>query len=65
MLSVVRSSVQMTNVTPEYVAEIVEKFEVAEDNKQRGVMGIEGNVTPFFCPFSQTAEHFRGNYAGL
>lgn len=51
----------MTNVTPEYVAEIIEKFEVADENKQRGVMGIEGNLTPFFCPFSQTAEHFRGS----
>lgn len=34
---------QMTNVTPEYVAEIIEKFEVSDENKQRGVMGIEGN----------------------
>lgn len=36
----------MTNVTPEYVEEIIEKFEVADENKQRGVMGIEGNVFP-------------------
>lgn len=34
----------MTNVTPEYVEEIIKKFEVADENKQRGVMGIEGNV---------------------
>lgn len=33
----------MTNVTPEYVAEIIQKFEVADENKQKGVMGIEGN----------------------
>lgn len=39
-------SPQMTNVTPEYVAEIVEKFELSDENKQRGVMGIEGN---FHC----------------
>lgn len=52
LLSVVCSSVQMTNVTPEYVAEIIEKFEVADENKQRGVMGIEGNAAPFSCPFS-------------
>lgn len=52
MLSVVYSYAQMTNVTPEHVAEIIEKFEVADENKQRGVMGIEGNITQFFCPFS-------------
>ncbi|CAF90932.1 unnamed protein product [Tetraodon nigroviridis] len=33
---------KMTNVTPEYVAEIIQKFEVADENKQKGVMGIEG-----------------------
>lgn len=33
----------MTSVTPEYVAEIIQKFEVADENKQNGVMGIEGN----------------------
>lgn len=33
----------MTNVTSEYVAEIVEKFEVSDENKERGVLGIEGN----------------------
>lgn len=59
MLSVVYSYVQMTNVTPEHVAEIIEKFEVADENKQRGVMGIEGNITQFFCPFSLTAKHFH------
>lgn len=35
----------MTNVTPEYVTEIIQKFEVADENKQKGVMGIEGNNT--------------------
>lgn len=59
MLSVVYSNVQMTNVTPEHVAEIIEKFELADENKQRGVMGIEGNITKFFCPFSLTAKHFH------
>lgn len=38
----------MTNVTPEYVAEIIEKFEVSDE--QRGVMGIEGNFLPFLFP---------------
>lgn len=37
-----RNEQKMTNVTPEHVAEIIEKFEVADENKQRGVMGIEG-----------------------
>ncbi|XP_044059631.1 1-phosphatidylinositol 4,5-bisphosphate phosphodiesterase eta-1 isoform X2 [Siniperca chuatsi] len=33
---------KMANVTPEYVAEIIDKFEGSDENKQRGVMGIEG-----------------------
>nr|XP_046245310.1 1-phosphatidylinositol 4,5-bisphosphate phosphodiesterase eta-1 isoform X2 [Scatophagus argus] len=37
-----RNEQKMTNVTPEYVAEIIDKFEVSDENKQRGVMGIEG-----------------------
>uniref|UniRef100_A0A671YCG3 Phosphoinositide phospholipase C n=1 Tax=Sparus aurata TaxID=8175 RepID=A0A671YCG3_SPAAU len=37
-----RNEQKMANVTPEYVAEIVDKFEVSDENKQRGVMGIEG-----------------------
>lgn len=40
----------MINVTPEYVAEIIEKFEVSDENKQRGVMGIEGNCPTFLFP---------------
>lgn len=32
----------MPNVTSEYAAEIIDKFEVSDENKQRGVMGIEG-----------------------
>lgn len=34
----------MANVTSEYVAEIIQKFEVADEYKQQGVMGIEGNI---------------------
>ncbi|XP_074534999.1 1-phosphatidylinositol 4,5-bisphosphate phosphodiesterase eta-1 isoform X1 [Halichoeres trimaculatus] len=37
-----RNEQKMTNVTPEYVAEIIAKFEVSDENKQRGVMGIDG-----------------------
>uniref|UniRef100_A0A8C6T3G7 Phosphoinositide phospholipase C n=1 Tax=Neogobius melanostomus TaxID=47308 RepID=A0A8C6T3G7_9GOBI len=37
-----RNEQRMTNVTPEYVEEIVEKFEESAENKQRGILGIEG-----------------------
>uniref|UniRef100_A0A3B3Z4I0 Phosphoinositide phospholipase C n=1 Tax=Poecilia mexicana TaxID=48701 RepID=A0A3B3Z4I0_9TELE len=37
-----RNEQKMTNVTPEYVVEIIDKFEVSDENKQRGVLGIEG-----------------------
>ncbi|XP_033487378.1 1-phosphatidylinositol 4,5-bisphosphate phosphodiesterase eta-1 [Epinephelus lanceolatus] len=37
-----RNEQKMANVTPEYVAEIIDKFEVSDENKQRGVLGIEG-----------------------
>uniref|UniRef100_A0A7N8Y4F0 Phosphoinositide phospholipase C n=1 Tax=Mastacembelus armatus TaxID=205130 RepID=A0A7N8Y4F0_9TELE len=33
---------KIANVTPEYVTEIIDKFEVCDENKQGGVMGIEG-----------------------
>ncbi|KAK5603454.1 1-phosphatidylinositol 4,5-bisphosphate phosphodiesterase eta-1 [Crenichthys baileyi] len=33
---------KMTNMTSEYVAEIIDKFEVSDENKQRGILGIEG-----------------------
>ncbi|CAJ1065280.1 -phosphatidylinositol 4%2C5-bisphosphate phosphodiesterase eta-1 [Xyrichtys novacula] len=33
---------KMANLTPEFVAEIIDKFEVSDENKQRGIMGIEG-----------------------
>ncbi|KAE8295189.1 1-phosphatidylinositol 4,5-bisphosphate phosphodiesterase eta-1 [Larimichthys crocea] len=32
----------MTNVTPEYVTEIIGKFEMSQENKQSGIIGIEG-----------------------
>lgn len=38
---------KMVNVTPEYVAEIIDKFELSDENKQRGIMGIEGKFLPF------------------
>lgn len=37
-----RNEQKMTNVTPEYVADIIEKFEESTENKQRGILGIEG-----------------------
>uniref|UniRef100_A0A8C2C9H3 Phosphoinositide phospholipase C n=1 Tax=Cyprinus carpio TaxID=7962 RepID=A0A8C2C9H3_CYPCA len=33
---------KMSNVTPEYCLDIINKFEVSEENKQNGVLGIEG-----------------------
>ncbi|XP_057203729.1 1-phosphatidylinositol 4,5-bisphosphate phosphodiesterase eta-1 [Triplophysa rosa] len=33
---------KMSNVTPENCLDIINKFEVSEENKQKGVLGIEG-----------------------
>ncbi|XP_053930862.1 1-phosphatidylinositol 4,5-bisphosphate phosphodiesterase eta-1 isoform X5 [Cuculus canorus] len=33
---------KMNNVTPEYCLDIIEKFEVSEENKKQNVLGIEG-----------------------
>lgn len=43
----------MVNVTPEYVADIIDKFEVSDENKQKGVMGIEGKslISPHILLF--------------
>lgn len=41
----------MVSVTPEYVADVIDKFEVSDENKQRGVMGIEGNKYTLFLFF--------------
>lgn len=50
----------MANVTPEYVAEIIDKFEVSDENKQRGVMGIEGNfLSSFTSLFSPILPFFH------
>ncbi|TMS07073.1 1-phosphatidylinositol 4,5-bisphosphate phosphodiesterase eta-1 [Larimichthys crocea] len=37
-----RNEQKMTNVTPEYVTEIIGKFEMSQENKQSGIIGIEG-----------------------
>ncbi|XP_071396928.1 1-phosphatidylinositol 4,5-bisphosphate phosphodiesterase eta-1 isoform X1 [Centroberyx affinis] len=37
-----RNEQKMASVTPECCADIIDKFEVSDENKQRGVMGIEG-----------------------
>nr|XP_033953909.1 1-phosphatidylinositol 4,5-bisphosphate phosphodiesterase eta-1 isoform X1 [Pseudochaenichthys georgianus] len=42
LANLLRNEQKMTNVTPEYVAEIIDKFERSDENKQRGVIGIEG-----------------------
>uniref|UniRef100_A0A8B9D9B4 Phosphoinositide phospholipase C n=1 Tax=Anser cygnoides TaxID=8845 RepID=A0A8B9D9B4_ANSCY len=33
---------KMNNVTPEYCLDIIQKFEVSEENKEQNVLGIEG-----------------------
>lgn len=54
----------MTNVTSEYVAEIIDKFEVSDENKRRGVLGIEGNILVSSSPLRASltnlhaADHF-------
>uniref|UniRef100_A0AAV2J129 Phosphoinositide phospholipase C n=1 Tax=Knipowitschia caucasica TaxID=637954 RepID=A0AAV2J129_KNICA len=37
-----RNEQKMSNVTPENVTEIIDKFEESAENKQRGILGIEG-----------------------
>ncbi|TRY96330.1 hypothetical protein DNTS_021829 [Danionella cerebrum] len=37
-----RAEQKMSNVTPEYCLDIINKFEVSEENKQNEVLGIEG-----------------------
>ncbi|KAK1899905.1 1-phosphatidylinositol 45-bisphosphate phosphodiesterase eta-1 [Dissostichus eleginoides] len=42
LANLLRNEQKMANVTPEYVGEIIDKFERSDENKQRGVIGIEG-----------------------
>lgn len=43
--------VQMNNVTPEYCLDIIQKFEVSEENKKQNVLGIEGKSCDFRVSF--------------
>jgi len=43
--------VQMNNVTSEYCLDIIQKFEVSEENKKQNVLGIEGKVFDFKINF--------------
>jgi hypothetical protein len=38
----------MTTVTPEYCADIIDKFEESSDYKQKGLLGIEGKTPPHY-----------------
>ena len=38
-------------MTPEYCLDIIQKFEVSEENKKQNVLGIEGNVSDFAVSF--------------
>ncbi|XP_072248413.1 1-phosphatidylinositol 4,5-bisphosphate phosphodiesterase eta-1 isoform X2 [Leuresthes tenuis] len=42
LANLLRIEQKMTTVTAENAAEIIDKFEVSDENKQRGVMGIDG-----------------------
>nr|XP_040036319.1 1-phosphatidylinositol 4,5-bisphosphate phosphodiesterase eta-1 isoform X3 [Gasterosteus aculeatus aculeatus] len=42
LANLLRNEQKMTNVAPEYVAEIIDKFEMSDENKQSGVLGIDG-----------------------
>uniref|UniRef100_A0A673WGW7 Phosphoinositide phospholipase C n=1 Tax=Salmo trutta TaxID=8032 RepID=A0A673WGW7_SALTR len=35
---------KMVNVTTEYCLDVIEKFELSEENKQKGILGIEGKT---------------------
>lgn len=41
----------MNNVTPEYCLDIIQKFEVSEENKKQNVLGIEGKSFGFRVSF--------------
>ncbi|XP_064841651.1 1-phosphatidylinositol 4,5-bisphosphate phosphodiesterase eta-1-like [Oncorhynchus masou masou] len=38
----VKHMFQMVNVTTEYCLDVIEKFELSEENKQKGILGIDG-----------------------
>ncbi|XP_068000971.1 1-phosphatidylinositol 4,5-bisphosphate phosphodiesterase eta-1 isoform X3 [Melanerpes formicivorus] len=64
---------KMTNVTPEYCLDIIQKFEVSEENKKQNVLGIEGFTNfmrspacdvfnPLHCEVHQDMEQPLCNY---
>ncbi|XP_061575491.1 1-phosphatidylinositol 4,5-bisphosphate phosphodiesterase eta-1 isoform X3 [Cololabis saira] len=42
LANLLRDEQKMANVTSEYAADIINMFEVSDENKKKGVMGIEG-----------------------
>ncbi|XP_071422263.1 1-phosphatidylinositol 4,5-bisphosphate phosphodiesterase eta-1 isoform X2 [Pithys albifrons albifrons] len=64
---------KMNNVTPEYCLDIIQKFEVSEENKKQNVLGIEGFtrfmrspagdvLNPLHCAVHQDMEQPLCNY---
>ncbi|NWR89157.1 PLCH1 phosphodiesterase, partial [Furnarius figulus] len=64
---------KMNNVTPEYCLDIIQKFEVSEENKKQNVLGIEGFTSfmrspagdvfnPLHCEVHQDMEQPLCNY---
>ncbi|NXF77103.1 PLCH1 phosphodiesterase, partial [Sclerurus mexicanus] len=64
---------KMNNVTPEYCLDVIQKFEVSEENKKQNVLGIEGFTSfmrspagdvfnPLHCEVHQDMEQPLCNY---
>ncbi|NXA06960.1 PLCH1 phosphodiesterase, partial [Sapayoa aenigma] len=64
---------KMNNVTPEYCLDIIQKFEVSEENKKQNILGIEGFTSfmrspacdvfnPLHCEVHQDMEQPLCNY---
>ncbi|NXF02871.1 PLCH1 phosphodiesterase, partial [Smithornis capensis] len=64
---------KMSNVTPEYCLDIIQKFEVSEENKKQNILGIEGFTNfmrspacdvfnPLHCEVHQDMEQPLCNY---
>ncbi|KAM7013865.1 1-phosphatidylinositol 4,5-bisphosphate phosphodiesterase eta-1 [Passerculus sandwichensis] len=47
---------KMNNVTPEYCLDIIQKFEVSEENKKQNVLGIEGFTSFMRSPACEVSD---------
>uniref|UniRef100_A0A8C3VBX8 Phosphoinositide phospholipase C n=1 Tax=Catharus ustulatus TaxID=91951 RepID=A0A8C3VBX8_CATUS len=51
---------KMNNVTPEYCLDIIQKFEVSEENKKQNVLGIEGFTSFMRSPACEVSNPLHG-----